>query len=245
MNNIVIATSTFYPAKKDKIRIALSKKTFQKARSLGYLIVAVDGGSPKTLTSEYEKLGARVFCQEKPGMGNGRRQAISLATEMSNNIVVWMEPEKAPFVSQIESLSSLLEKQAAGIVIPKRKSLSSYPFVQQQTEMLGNLFWKELTQSDLDVYFGPRVWKKEISEYFLKYNGEYGDLWDSTFIPIMNAIAEGKKVISGEIDYKHPPEQAEQEKNNLPFWEKRFEQLDKLSTNIHQHWNKLLRMSTI
>ncbi len=84
-----------------------------------------------------------------------------------------------------------------------------------------------------------RKWRKELSDYFLNYNGEYGDKWDSIFIPVMNAIFDGKRVSGVEVEYTHPHKQTEMEEHNLTFYRKRVEQLENLMTSLEKHQRKL------
>ncbi|MBL7148070.1 MAG: glycosyltransferase [Nanoarchaeota archaeon] len=240
-DKITIATTTFYnPNLEDDIhRAKIAKNSIRTANNLGYEIVIVDGGSSEELLKEFEKYGARVYSQTSKGMGKSRRQAIREAYNIGREVVAWAEPEKESYISQIVKTAEPIIKDSADLVVPKRKSLESYPAAQQYAEPLGNLFWKDLTGYDLDMWFGPRTWKKEISDYFLNYNGEYGDLWDSIFIPVMNAIIDGKKIISINVEYTHPKKQTEMEEHDLKFHWKRIKQLNNLMPNLETHWRKI------
>ena len=54
---------------------------------------------------------------------------------------------------------------------------------------------ENLTGREFDIWFGPRLFNKKTSKYFLDYNGEYGDKWESIFIPVMDALHNNKKII--------------------------------------------------
>ncbi|MCX6741711.1 MAG: hypothetical protein NTX24_00855 [Candidatus Pacearchaeota archaeon] len=72
---------------------------------------------------------------------------------------------------------------------------------------------------------------EETSHYLLDYDGKRegnGDLWDSTFIPFMNAIFDGKRAMSVDMNYTHPAVQREVEENDFDFSKKRLDQLDNL-----------------
>lgn len=75
-------------------------------------------------------------------------------------------------------------------------------------------------------------------EYFLAYQGDYGDGWDCIFIPVLRAIAAGLKVIGVPVDYIHPPEQT-QEEGTLMTVVKRVEQLQNLVPAIVAEAKKL------
>ncbi|MEK6833306.1 MAG: hypothetical protein AABY32_04615, partial [Nanoarchaeota archaeon] len=115
----------------------------------------------------------------------------------------------------------------------------------------GDDCWRELTGTDLDVWSGPRTWRRELSDYFLDYDGMYhsyinkenkeifyGDNWDSIFIPVMQAILDGKKVEGIKINYTHPPEQTALEEGNYEYTIKRLDQLNNLVPAFTDYWNK-------
>ena len=110
---------------------------------------------------------------------------------------------------------------------------------QQLIEPFANLFWKELTKSDLDMWFGVRIFRKEVAHYFLEYRGEYGDKWDFLFIPIINALADEMKIGSIEINYKHDKSQTKDEEHSIEFFKKRIEQLNLLMITCENHWRKV------
>jgi len=242
-DKVAIATSTLYNPDWESygLRAELAKKTIINAKNIGYEISIVDGGSSDELLKEFERYGAKVIVelQRSDTMGAQRRNAIEYACNLGRDVIVWMEPEKETYVSEIEKTVTPIIEGSAEMVIPRRKSLESYPVFQQHFEQMGNIFWKDVTGTDLDVWFGPRTWKKEMSRYFLDYKGEYGDKWDSIFVPVVNAIFDGRKVISVDVDYIHPKKQTEAEEHNIKFYMKRVEQLDNLTNALYKHWKKL------
>jgi len=82
---------------------------------------------------------------------------------------------------------------------------------------------------------------RALSNYFLEYNREYGDKWDSIYIPVMDIMHGGHRVRGVEINYNHPKEQTEIEENNIIFHRKRLEQLINLLNSLEAHWKKLNR----
>jgi len=238
---VAIATTTLYnpDLESDALRSELAKSTVRHATNLGYEIIIVDSGSSDKLLKDFERYGAKVFFQQKKGIGPCRRQAIRGALDTKREVIAWTEPEKESYISEIYKTAKPIIEDYADMVVPRRKSLKSYPTAQQYAEPFGNSFWKALTGHDLDMWFGPRTWRKEISDYFLGYNGEYGDKWDSIFIPVMDAIFDEKNVISVEVKYTHPKKQTEIEEHNLRFYTKRIEQLDNLLNSLETHWKKI------
>jgi glycosyltransferase involved in cell wall biosynthesis len=236
-----IATATFYnpDIESDVYRAGFAKNAIRKATDLGYAVVVVDGGSPEELLKELEEYGALLFSEEQEGMGPGRRQAIREAYGLERNVIVWTEPEKEGYIPEIAKTVKPIIEGNADMVIPKRKSLESYPLTQQHTETFINLYWKDMTGTDLDIIFGPRTWKRDMSHYFLDYDGEYGDRWDSIFIPVVNAVFDGKRVVGVEVDYTHPKKQTEIEEHDLGFHRKRIDQINNITGLSNFHWNKL------
>lgn len=238
---VAIVTTTLYnpDLESDILRSELAKSTVRQATNLGYEMIIVDSGSSDELLKDLERYGAKIFCQQEKNMGSCRRQAIKEAVNTKKEVIAWTEPEKENYIPEIVKTAKPIIEDYADLVVPRRKSLKSYPTAQQYAEPLGNSFWKNLTSYDLDMWFGPRTWKKELSHYFMDYNGEYGDKWDSIFIPVMDAIFDEKKIISIEVKYTHPKKQTEIEEHDLNFYTKRIEQLSNLSKTLETHWKRI------
>lgn len=240
-NKIVIATSTLYREdnETDKIRASLTLRTIKKARKEGYEIIVVDSGSKEDIRKNLKEAGAIVILDSSDTMGASRREAFREAFNRGAEIIIWMEPEKYDYIRSIKKSVKPIIENKAEMVIPKRKSIHSYPKAQQYIEPFANLFWKELTGFELDMWFGVRIFKRELAHYFLEYRGEYGDKWDSLFIPIINALADGKKIESVEIDYIHDDRQTKNEEHSLGFYKKRIEQLNLLMITCENHWQRV------
>lgn len=222
---VVIATSTLYPSL-EEVRPRLAIKTAKISGECGYPIVVVDASPDKRVTQALEQAGAIVFKAQDPGMGPSRRQALQEAAKIAgqDGILAWLEPEKATFVPFLAEVVKYLLSQQADIVIPRRKSLESYPEFQQHFEWLNNYIFQIYTERDLDHCVGVRVFRSDITPFFLNYRGEYGDKWDSLIVPLLRIIGAGKRVVEVEIDYVHPPEQTATEGTASDF-EHRLEQL--------------------
>ncbi|MEK6856853.1 MAG: hypothetical protein AABX49_02445 [Nanoarchaeota archaeon] len=238
--NVTIATSTYYrpDSDSDNIRAEIAKRTFRKAADLGYEVAVVDAGSSDGLLKEFERYGARLSLNLNGTMGSDRRKAIEIASNNGRRLVAWTEPEKEHYVPELWKTALPIIEEKADMVIPDRRPLDDYPIGQQYAENLGNLVWKELTGLDLDMWCGPRTFRKELSHYFVEYDGKYGDKWDSIFIPVMDAVSRGEKVIGVKIDYKHPKEQTKIEERDVSFHMKRINQLDSLTKAFVEHWNQ-------
>jgi len=222
---VVIATTTRYEHL-NEVRTKLALKTIDAANKNGFEIIVIDASEKSAIRDIFREQGARVYEQTVLGMGAGRRIAIKKAVDLAgpDGSVVWMEPEKYPFVPFISSL--LLHMKKADIIVPARKSLKSYPVDQQHFEWLGNYLFEKLTGKALDVWFGPRIFRCDAARFFLNYDKKYGDKWESIFIPILQAIKEEARVIRVEVDYTHPIEQTRAEEGNIVMFDKRRHQLN-------------------
>lgn len=237
--NVVIATTTF--SKAIDLRSRLAVRTVKEAGRIGYSIVVVDGGSAKEFREELLACGVLLFDEAAKGMGPSRRQAMREAAKLAgeDGIVVWMEPEKHTFVSELHKVMTPLLKGEADLIVPARKSLSSYPPEQEHAERIGNLAFKYLFGREFDPWFGPRAMNQKALGYFLDYRGEYGDKWDSIFIPVLRAMKGGLRVESVEVDYSHPHEQTAEEIGRVDFLLKRVEQLLNLVPALEHEARKL------
>ena len=112
----------------------------------------------------------------------------------------------------------------ANIVIPRRKSLDSYPSIQRFYENLGNQIWNQLTGHELDMWFGARIMQRDMCSHFVNYDIKYGKKWESFFVPVMAALFDGYKIQSIDVDYIHPSAQTFFEEGNLEYDIKRLEQ---------------------
>ncbi len=242
--NTVIVTNTGYSMSKETLesdfcRTDLAKRMLKEAKDRGYRTVVVDCGTPAEMQKEFEPFCTEFFASTKP-FGAARREAIKKAYALGAKVIAWTEPEKVTYIPELWKTAKPVLCGESAFVVPKRSSLDSYPLFQQHTESAGNIFWKELTSTELDVFFAPRTWEREMSKYFLSYNGEYGDKWDSIFVPLLDAAFNKEKIISISVDYVNPREQTEiEEKNAIAFYRKRIDQLVHIIKSLEMRWQEL------
>lgn len=251
--SIAIATTTFYPAwypgevkdaTVDKIRGDLALQTIRNSEELGYQTVVVDGGSSDSFIERIKELGVSPQPEIEPGMSPSRQQVFIEASKLAGvGIICWVEPEKAPFIKDcLLQAVSPISRGEADVVIPKRdeKVLESYPDNRSIFERKGNKLFNEILRKhgflpkdseDLDVFFGPRIFRNdpEILEIFQRrYDFDRRNtkldqivkpiLWpNALFLPIINILHRGFRVVSVEVPYKHPSEQIEIEKDKPEY----------------------------
>lgn len=205
-------------------------------RNLGVRPMVIDASLAST-KELLRRVGGQVFDQ-LPGtsMGAARRQAVEVALRQKAEIIIWMEPEKAPLASFLPELIDQFSATQANLLIPRRRTLRSYPAYQMAKELEGNHEVASLIgRTDLDLWFGPRVMDRRAAELFCSYGGQYGDRWESIFIPVMMSLRQGLKVVGHTIDYIHPPEQTAAE-SSPDFDQKRDDQLNSLLAAMGQYW---------
>jgi len=238
---VAIGTTTFYREGdlNGRTRANLATITIKTAVDSGYRIIVVDGSPDDWFRKSIENCGAEIHLETQNGMGPSRREALQYAHDSKRPIISWMEPEKLDYVKEIWKTAKPILNGKAEMVIGNRGNLKDYPTSQQHTEHYGNTIWRELTGLDLDMWSGMRTWKRELSDFFLDYQGEYGDKWDSIFIPVMDAVFDGKKVVGVKVNYKHSIEQTTAEEGNALYSAKRLVQLDNLVPALQDRWAKL------
>lgn len=237
--DVIIFTSTYYPSDSstDKIRAELALLTLKKSKDEGYDMIFVDGGSKESFLSDIKNKGGILIKQSEKGLGNARRQGFREAYSKNKKIILWTEPEKHDLIKSIPLIAKPLWERKVDLIVPKRKSMESYPLAQQLLEPFANLFWKELTGTDLDIWVGARALRREVASYFINYFSEYDDKWDLLNMPLIDMIKDKRIIKSVEIDYEYDFRQTEDEEHNLEMFKKRIEQLSTL-INIEDYWKK-------
>lgn len=240
-HSLLVLSTTFYRAHIEHERI-LAELTLQSAKDLkarGFPVLVIDGGSYEGYREALAEIGVEVVLQEESGLGNARREVVSAALRTDAKYFLYTELEKVGFMGAVSDVYRLFSQNDVEVVIPRRRSLSSYPSFQAHSEALGNEVWKRVTGKDLDIYFGPRAWRRDLSHYFLDYHGDYGDLWDVIMIPILHMVSDKRCFAEVVLDYDHPSEQTEYEEKHLQFINKRLHQLELVSRALIAEWESL------
>lgn len=239
MGKILVATATRY-GDEHEVRAQLAFRMVRAARTLGIHVVTADSSNHPRIGELLAGEGAEVIREmEGATMGSGRRQVLKYVKNLaaSDDTIVWMEPEKTPLVQFLQDVASPILSGTADITVPgrTREGLASYPTVQTAYEQCGNASFALLTGYNLDMWFGPRAMNHVGVEEFLAYAGEYGDRWDSIFIPVVRALRRGLRVCPVMTGYCHPPEQTEAESKDLRLGlSKRLDQLHSLVTALYK-----------
>jgi len=239
---IVIATGTFY-LDDGGVRPRLALQTASEALRHGYIFAVIDGGSSEGFYRQMVTQDIIFLKEELHGMGRGRRQLLSYVANLvgDNGVIIWTEPEKWPLIAELRKATILIQDGTADLVIPGRtdEGLSSYPFAQACAERLGNSAFRALTGREFDMWFGCRVMNRRALDFFLNYQGEYGDLWEGMYIPVLRAIKENLRISSVSVNYIHPQEQSAEEEGTYSFIKKRLHQLNNLVPALEHEARKL------
>lgn len=175
-------------------------------------------------------------------MGYGRRLVINTALQICRkrrqfgNIIVWREPEKnlAPFIPAI--IRPILDDNAH-IVVPRRKSLASYPTFSQYWEATGSYIASQVIGGEpQDYWVGPRAMTMHAAQYFVQYPGAQEglpDRHDSIFGPIIDAVHHGLKVAGVDIDFEYPKAQRDAEENDPKTMTKRMQVMHELTKAMY------------
>lgn len=202
--SVAIATTTYYPKwyrgklrsikHTDKVRGDLALEFMQKAQSIGYQLVVVDGKSSRSFRlallahKGIKKIVARKIMKRSPA----RRQAIATAAKLPGvTIIALTEPEKISLLTDCLPLAALpIVNNTADLVIPKRDNTlfgKTYPLYMYELEAQANKFFNEILRShgflksnteDFDIFFGPRIIKNEtkiVRLFMKKYHGVVED----------------------------------------------------------------------
>jgi hypothetical protein len=223
------------------LRAQLAIKTCLAAREHNCRIMVVDGSPCVEFKEALRDTGATVLDQQKPGMGQSRRECLRAGLYTTAGVVMWIEPEKFPVVPLLDPCAEMILGGAYDFVLPARYSLESYPRYQALSEHRAMWSIGRLTgRPDLDWMFGPRVMSRRGAEFMSTYDGSAGDSWHILVVPVLRALAgRDMRVGSRFVDYTHPAEQTAAEEGDETMDRKRDEQRLVLTKAVEEQVTKL------
>lgn len=250
MPKAAVGTTTMYSSRTPRSDLALT--TIRTVAADGYPISVVDAGSFPEFCGEVQNSGfyhqgvnpgtGLVVLQKQgiPGMGPSRRQTLEKAGELAGpgGATVWTEPEK-PIWKYLAQLTHPILRGEADLAILWRKSLESYPPEQAHAEHFGRLVVEYITRRKFDFWAGSFAVSQRALPYYLEYEGDYGDEWDSMMVPHLQVLAAGLHAVRVEVDYVHPPEQTAYETGKEPFILRRVLQLFNIVPALYTEAHKL------
>lgn len=235
---LAICTTTLYRLSRadEAVRWECAREFLKRCANKDIKVFVVDGGSSPDVIRGLAAPNVHFFRQRGMTLGMARRQAVLEAYKSGLPVILYTELEKHPLVTSIDELLKCFNSGTEQLVIPERESLDSYPLEQQAAERAGNSFFAQLTGMETDLWFGPRIWSRKLSSYFLEYCGEYGDNWESIFVPVARAMKAGVNIHGMPIPYQHPSAQTAQEAGNAQYVHKRGKQLNVISEALRRTW---------
>lgn len=238
---VVLVTTTFTTTMQDP-RVLLALETCREAKSAGYQLIVVDGSPCSRFKIALRETGVTVIEQTEPGMGSSRRQCLRAGLDTGAKVVVWLEPEKCPWVPLLDRCIEPVLNGPFHVVIPRRYSLASYPQYQAWSEYQANWILGNITgRPDLDFYFGPRIMDREAAHVMSTYRPDatlvQGDNWEILFLPLLEYMRRGWNIGSVTVDYVHPPEQLTEDDEKMRT--KRDKQRNDLVTAMHREAQRL------
>lgn len=246
----------------DTVRGRLALEMIAKAKEKGFQIIVGDVGSSGEFLETLRKEGVVSNTKKGQGMSAARQQTFGEAGELEGvQAIAWTEAEKVSLAEDCvtEGIRPIMDGRA-DIVIPKRgeDAWATYPPFQREIEQRSNRQWNDILRAngilpkdaeDLDMWFGPKFFKNDpdlLKIFMEKYSFEKrGDLaldklvkpemyTNALFFPIIQALADGYRVISVPVPYRNPATQTNMEKDNPEFRRKRdVQRKDILTNTIH------------
>ena len=218
----------------DKIRGDIALEFFCESLTRGCNMIVSDEGSSKTFRKAVKNLPEIIFINRRVKKRSpAKRHAIERAIAISGiRAIVLTEPEKLSLIT--DCLPQILEPVLSGqadIVVPNRKEAlfkSTYPYYQYESESEGNRMYNEelrshalipVVQSDLDMFFGPRVFstKKSVISLFMKsyhftiahmtFPHWYFDVEsfsNTLYFPVIMALKKKMRITGVEVPFRYP-----------------------------------------
>lgn len=224
----------------DKIRGDISLEFMQKAVKMGHQVVVIDGKSSKTYQKALHTISElHIFKRHTPKRSPNRRMAYKIASQLPNVKVLFVtEAEKLSILNFVPQLVLPILEGKADIVVPKRENKffqSSYPSYMYESESEGNKLYNQTlrlnkvlppTMEDLDMFFGPRVFRNDPQVFALlmkKFTFKMKNIYlpegyfdpdeysNAIYFPIILALKKKLPVASVEIPFVYPKMQKENE----------------------------------
>jgi hypothetical protein len=246
---LIVVAPTFY-ATKDDIRYELGLETCREAAKHQIRLILVDASSLESIQAELLQNGTatnngqefvRVAQQTYQGKkGAALREAISLAYEElagKEGFIAFQEPEKTDMIRNWKDVVSFMEQSQADVCVPKRADAlfkATYPIEQYHSENFANCYLDSLGSlcglPSIDWTMGPLVFRSRYVQHWLDCKG---DLWDAQLLPMIRAYrSDGAKIMSYEVDFRHPARMKQEEEGAHRWSEKRLMQLNFLFEKV-------------
>ncbi len=204
-------------------------------------LVAIYTETQEFVLQTLRQLGVVLVEQQSAGMGNVRREALTAACAHFPNTqyLCWLEPEKPGLIQYIVPMAHQMEREQSALGIFNRNDMASYPLEQAHYYLFCRAVATQLIGFDVDYAFGPMMVTRSSISYFLEYQGEYGDKWDSILVPRLRIIKDGLNVSVLPTDFQNDVRMRRVESGNPTVILKRMEQLNNVVPSLIAEWQRL------
>ncbi len=232
-----------FPRREQKTRSEVFLHTARHFQALGIPLVGITRDCADGYIQQVRARGVRVVEQKGVGMGSARREAMRAGLSLFPHAehYLWLEPEKPDIAWHAMQLSDLMTTERTVLGLFNRANMNSYPPEQAQYYLFCRAIATTLLKKDIDYAFGPMILTKQSMEYFLKYEGDYGDVWDSILIPRLRVMNAGLPISVIEIAFQNDPRMKKVESGQRRFIVKRINQVATVAQSLVEEWSKLRR----
>lgn len=222
----------------ERVRAEIFLDTAKELAVHGIDCIAVHTDCSESYLDRARSVGTRLIPETRSGMGHSRRQAIRAGFESGADYCFWLEPEKSDMPRFLNRMISHMRKKRASLGLFTRKDLRSYPREQALYYAFCRSVASRLLGSAIDYGFGPMVIARNAMPYFLDYNGDYGDTWDSILIPRLR-ILQGGGVATLSIAFRNDARLTAVEDGRDDMILKRVTQLGSVIPALIEEWRRL------
>lgn len=225
----------------EKTRAEIFLDTATACARLGIKLVAVLKDCSDPYLKKLRDRNVLLFQQQTQGkLGAVRRETMRAGIERFGDAkyYLWLEPEKPTFPALAKNIISELDHAGAEFCFFNRRSMESYPSEQAHYYLFCRSVASHLVGWDLDYGFGPMIFTQASVSFFLEYNSEYGDLWDSILVPRIRIIRSDFKYAVKTVEFQNDPRLTVVESGNPRMILKRVEQLQNVIPSLIAEWHK-------
>lgn len=225
----------------ERTRTEVFLSTVNAIVEAGFHLVTVYVDTQQGLIEWLGRLGVILVRQQSKGMGNVRREALMAAMQCfpDTSYFCWLEPEKPDIIRFLATLAQKMEQEKSALGLFSRIDMASYPPEQGHYYLFCRAVASYMVGFDIDYAFGPMMMTSQAVTYFLRYQGEYGDKWDSILIPRLRTIRDGHIVSMLPINFQNDSKMTSVESGNRRMILKRLEQLNNVIPSLVAEWEKL------
>lgn len=222
----------------EKIRSQVFMDTVTKLTATGLSVLAVHIDTSKKTLYKLAYQGVVLIEQSTSGMGNVRREALaaSLKHFPDAKYICWLEPEKPDMAQFIAPMVQFMKQEQSVMGIFNRREMSSYPAEQAYYYLFCRSIASKLVGFDFDYAFGPMMLTPQTLQYFLEYESNFGDKWDSILVPRLRVIKAGLQLSRLSIGFRNDKRMTEVETGNADMILKRITQFNNVVPSLLSEW---------